>query len=312
MKKRMLNAILLCLTMCLIVVTMVSCSEASKINDAVDNTKELTHLDADVYIDLTVGAGNDACDYRVTKDIYNVVLEDGGFYTMEVSSDYGYDDKKVTYFDENYAYLPNGAKQGLTEYRTYNTFYPELINNLLVTVPDELFEEDDNGSKMATSNEANGKYTMNVSFDMNVEDEKEAFLEMFSGFLNSIRQRYIAYARCEACDARKAACATCSQGALNCANCTEKKMKCKKCVITNERYENCSFEIKVVDGYVKDLTFKFDMSADVDMDYIWVEGKIKIAINNPEKEVSVMLPQGYNQYPLCQIGPSLELEDILK
>lgn len=315
MKRRIIGLALLCVMLLGIMLSAVSCGESTKISEAVDKTRGLDSISADVFIDLEIGAGYRAKQYKLTKEINSVELENGERLTKETSKTYGFDDEsEVTYLDGKYAYLPSGMKQELEEYAAYNTVYTSLINDLLVKIPESALEENDNGYKLAKSEEYAGKFRVSMDFNNATASEMEMFSDMYSSLFANLVKRVKIHLDCEACQKMKAECEKCGDGALDCLICEVKRSACKSCVVKNFEFEDCYMEMEIRDGYVTKAHVKFDAYMDVGEDGsdVSVCGKIELRVNNPGHEVSVTLPKDVNKWKTFTYDRRPILKDLLK
>ncbi len=315
MKKRIISVALLCAMLLCILLSTVSCGEEAKVNKAVEATRALENLSADVFLDLEVAAGYNSKHYKVTKEITSVTLENGERLTQEIGKNYGSDKEgEVTYLDGKYAYLPSGMKQDMEEYKKYNTVYTTLINDLLVEIPEEMFEENDNDYKMARTEDYSGKLRVNVDFNNATVSEMLMFSDMYSELFASLLQRVKVYLDCENCQEMKAECRLCSAKTLDCGICQVKRSVCKSCVIENFEFEDCYLEMEIRDGYVTKALVKFDAYMDVgeNGEDVAVCGKMELHVKNPEKEVSVTLPNGADTWELFTYGRRPSLKNLIK
>lgn len=315
MVKRIVGTILLCAMLLCVMLSAVSCAESSKVNNAIEKTRALEGFSADLYLDLDVTAGYRANHYRVVKEITSVLNPNGERLTAVLGKNYGDGGEgEYTYIDGKYAYLPSGEKQALDEFAKYNTVYTDLINNLLVNMPNALFQEDKNGYEMAKTEEYASKMTVKVDFNNSTVSEMEHFRNMYSGLLSSIQERARAYADCVDCQKMKAECTACSSTVLDCDNCQVKRAECQRCLLENFEVENCSMELEIKDGYVSKVLVRFDTYMDLgeDGDDVAVCGKMELHINNPGEAVAVELPEGADKWTLFTHGRRPTLRDLIK
>jgi len=315
MKKRIISIALLAVMLLGIALSCVSCGESSKVSKAVNATRELENYSADLFLDLDITAGYNAEHYKVTKEINSVILDNGERLTQEISSNYGSSaESQITYLDGKYAYLPSGMKQNMEEYEKYNTVYTSLVENLLIDMPDSLFEEDDNDYKMAKCEEYSGKLYVSVDFNNSTVSEMETFLRMYSELFTSMAQRVKLYLDCESCQKMKTECRFCSAKVLDCAACEIKRSVCKSCTIENLEYEDCRMEIEIKDGYVTRTMLKFDAYMDVGekKENVAICGKIELHMNDFEKDVLVTLPEGADKWTLFTYDRRPSLKDLIK
>lgn len=315
MVKRIFSAILLCAMLLCVMLSAVSCGEASKVNSAVEKTRELSDLSADLYLDLDVTAGHRAKHYKVVKEITSVLQSNGERLSAEYSQ--SYEDGatgEYTYIDGKYAYLPSGEKQEIGEYGAYNTVYTDLVYNLLVNMPKGLFEEDKNGYEMAKTEEYASKMTIKVDFNNATVSEMDMFRGMYSGLLDSIIQRAYIYVDCEVCQERKTNCPACAVTALDCEACKVERDLCQRCVVENFEVEDCRIELELKDGYVSKALVEFDAYMDLgeNGDDVAVCGKMELHINNPGEAVTVALPEGADKWELFAYTRRPILRDLLK
>lgn len=333
MKKRILSLALLCAMLLTIVLSCVSCGEESKIDKALRKSRELDFLDADLLLELDVEVndrektgkldGNnkpeyteswDSRDYQMAFKILEATLESGEVLARETSNWYG--DKEYsggTYFDKDYAYLPNGTKQLISEYKKYNTYYADLVRALLGDLPSAIFVEDEDGNKMVKVEDISGITFISESFEMKDDEQLKAFEKITSPLLELIKSRVVEYMVCPACRDGKNSCAACGDKVEDCTECAAMRDKCATCQITDvEYYGKGKMERKLENGYATESLLEFKVEMSVGEDEIYIEGKLKTVINNPGKEVGIKFPYEYTKYPLVAISKRPTIMELIK
>ena len=331
MKKRILSLVLLCAMLLLVALTCVSCGEQSKINKAMEKTRALSYLDADLLMDLSVevsdkertGTNNnkpiyaeewDSQGYQMVYKILEATLESGEVLASEVGGWHGSGETtKSTYYDNGYVYLPSKVKQEIGEYKKYNTYYADLVRALLGDLPSQIFVEDENGNKMVTIDEVSGVTFVSESFDTKTKEQLSALEKIASPLLEMIVERVAEYVVCATCRDGKNSCAACGEKASDCSDCALMRTNCKTCQISlAEYYGKGKIERKIENGYVTESYLEFSVEINVGEDKVFVEGKIKAVINNPGQEVGIKFPYEYEKYPLVAVGKRPTIMDLIK
>ena len=240
----------------------VSCSEADKVNSALENTRELDSVSADVYINAYVSHGSLKKRFKVIESI----SASGDLARVELG-EYGSDTTSVVYSDGVYAYF-DGNKQALMQYEKYNGSYKAFTHSLLdFKMGASLFEK-------IESNEAGGKLTVKKTFSE--KEELDAFDEIIKPFTSQIEARL--------------------SSMVGCDDCKDLSTRCRHCELKNVEYIGESIELLIKDGYVERIRVKFDMSCTLDSLSTVVELDLEVNFNNPGKDVSVTLPANVSSY----------------
>ena len=332
MKKRVLSLLVICTMLLCMVLTISSCGDASRVNDAIESTRALKCLDADLLLDLRMEVNDktligtdkngkaqyteswDSRTYAIAQKILETTLEDGTKIAQEKGGWYGDEDMfKSTYFDSSFAYLPNGTKQAIGEYKKYNTYYADLVRALLADLPQELFVENEDGGKKISLEEAGGITYVSSSFDMENDEESGYFERIFSQMLSAISDRACEYMDWSLCHAGKVSCTVCGSQAADCEGCTQMRSSCKTCKLTDiEFFDDGRIEYKLENGYVTEAQMEFDMEISVGEDKLYIDGRMKVIINNPGEELGIRFPNNYANYSLVAMPSRPTIAELLK
>lgn len=300
-----------------------SCGDSGKINGAIKQTKALTNVDADVYIDMNINAGNNVRHFTEVKHILST--EGEKVLTQETGRAFGEDEGKVTYYDGEYAYLPDGTKQKTSEYKKYNTDYVELMDQLLGFIPDWLVEKDENGNRLATITDIGGVLDVSIKVQSNdsanaAKQKREALNDLLSLLTSSTIQRVERYLFCSDCQETKYMCDECGDKEFeNCPACTTEMSLCKKCKIESIEVEANSLDLRIEDGYVTEYAVNYGMYFKTGMEKndkepikILIDGRIKVVINNPGKTFKIEIPKDSKDFAETTVTKRPTLYDLVK
>lgn len=332
MKKRILSLLLACAMLFGVMLTVSSCGDESRINKALEKSRTLDCLDAYLFLNLDVEVndrestgkfdknGNpeyteswDSDEYQMEYRILEAILEDGG--VMAEQKGGWLDDESYhysTYFDTEYAYLPNKTKQALGEYKKYNAYYADIVRALMSELPSEIFVEDDDGNKMVRLEERSGITYITESFNVKNKEERLAFEAIFSDLLSIITTRASEYMECSLCRTGKKLCTVCGNKVEDCDDCATMRTACENCKISEiEFVGDCEIERKLENGYITESMIKFDLEINVGEDRLYIDGSMKALINNPGSELGIKLPENYEKYPIVAVNTRPTILDIL-
>ncbi len=260
---------------CLFVFFASSCSESDKVNDALENTRALDQISADVYINAYVKHGALQGRFKVSERI-----ECAGDIAKVEHSNQERTLTNVVYTDGRYAYF-DGNKQNILEYNKYNGSYTAFTDSLLnFKMEQSLFEK-------IECNDAAGKLTVKKTFDEKAD--KDAFDEIIKPFAAHIESRFNAN--------------------VSCNDCKNLSKRCEKCEIKNVDYDGLSIELLIKDGYVERIRMKVNMYATLASLDTVLELDIEMNINSPGSDVVVTLPNGYDSYKQYEMDKAPDIVD---
>ena len=261
MKKRIFKLALAALTLSVFLIFAVSCSDSGKVNDALEDTRELEGVDADVYFNVYATHGS------LSKRIQAVehIVASGNQAVITVGE---YEKAEKTVYVNGADVYFDGYRQNRSEYEMYNGSHTAFVYDLLnFQMDDILFEK-------AEISESAGKFKVKKTFDE--EEERELFNEMLKPFFNNIERRM--------------------NNLVGCGDCQRFSERCDDCKFKDALYEGTSLELVIKDGYVERIRVKFDMFATLDGVETTLNADIEMNINNPGKDVSVEMPTGYESF----------------
>ena len=314
MKKR----IFVFLSLLTLVFALSSCGDEEKINGAIAKTKELEYIDADVYLDINMEADYNSRHFREIKHIVKSKDDKGEVIVSQENQTYGREEKSVTYFDSEYAYLPNGTKMPIDLYKAYNTDYGKLVTQLLSPFPQSVIEKDENGVRFIATNDVGGDLTVSLKVNSNdkesdIKIKRDALNGMFSLMTNDAISRVKRYLFCDKCQMQKDECPNCSANEFeDCKNCTVIMEMCQFCQIKSVEIESNSVDLKIKDGYVTELEANLNMCIRTGDGSVTADTRIKIVINNPGEKVNVELPSGYASFEEKKPQKRPTLKDLVK
>lgn len=273
MKNKIIKVSFAFLLLCILLAFAASCSEADTINDALENTRELESISADVYFNVYVTHGSLAKRIRAVEHIEG--SNDRAVITVGEYEKEG----KTVYLDKTSAYF-DGYRLNRSEYEKYYGSHTAFTYDLLNFAMDEsLFEK-------AEVSESAGKLKVKKSFDE--EEERKLFSEMLRPFFQNIEDRM--------------------NNLVRCADCERFSERCKYCALSDVLYEGTSIEIVAKDGYIESIRVKFDMFATLDGVETTMNADIEMNINS-FGDAGVEFPSGYESYANYQMTSLPEIED---
>ena len=101
----MRKALFVFLALLATVFALSSCKDEEKINEAINKTKGLEYIDADIYLDVNMEADYDTRHFKETKHIIRSKNDKGQVLVSQVNKAYGKDEAAVIFFDSEYAYF---------------------------------------------------------------------------------------------------------------------------------------------------------------------------------------------------------------
>lgn len=138
MKKRIFSFVLFSAMLLSLCLFTLSCGENSKINSAIEKTRDLDSMNADVYIAVDGYLGSD----YISTDIKQAVSINGGRATISITK--GDEKPKQVVFDgESVRVTENGKShtENAQEYMSKNGGYKELTQGLLISLHSSFFED---------------------------------------------------------------------------------------------------------------------------------------------------------------------------
>ncbi len=326
MKKSIFKLFFLSLFVFSIAFALASCGDSDKINKAIKNTRELSCVDADVYIDMVFttpknnGENEAVLQIQKVNNVSYTTDKNGKVEAHIVSKDYEGKDEEHIYFDSENVYFEDSTKISILEYEKYNTNYVKLIKALLSSMPSEAFERDKEENMLASISQAGDILFVSLKAQGNdsnsvQKSKRELISSMLSSFTSGVFWKFDNCLFCSQCQSIKAGCDECSTKSYNdCQSCISKMITCEKCNIREFKFTANSVDLKIENGYVTELSVNFDIFLKPkDGETLTVKGgRIGIVINNPGKEIAVNMPLGFENFVYSDTKKRPSLLELIK